>query len=135
MSSKLLPKLVLAAAGAALVAASALPAQARVHGHVLSMQGRYGHGFVQSRSVSRQPGSGSTTRSLQTDSGRGYVSSRNAQWGDGSYSGGRTTTLNNGTSFGHTTTATANGDGTANYTTTFTRPDGDTGTISGTTRR
>jgi hypothetical protein len=121
------------AAAAAL--AAAVPAEARSHGHVRSVQGPFGHGYVQSRSVARQPGSASVTRSLQTNSGRGYVSNRSRSSADGVYTGGRTTELNNGKSFGRSTTATANGDGTADYTTTFTGPNGGSASRSGTVGR
>lgn len=120
---------IVTAAGLVLLAA---PAEARSHGHVRSVQGPLGHGYVQSRSVNRQPGSAAVTRSLQTNSGRGYVSTRNRAVDDGVYTGGRTTVLNDGKSFGRSTTATGNGDGTANYTTSFTGPNGATGSISGT---
>ena len=72
-----------------------------------------------------------------TGPGRGVEEgeARDASWGDGSFNGSRTTTLNNGNSFGRTTSATANGDGTANYSTTFTGPQGATRTVSGTVPR
>ncbi|MEN2789391.1 hypothetical protein ABC974_07135 [Sphingomonas oligophenolica] len=82
---------------AAFAALSAAPAMARgPHGHVLSIQGANGRGLVQSRSVSRQPGSASVSRSLQTNGGRGYQSSRNASWGNGRYDSSRTVTADDG---------------------------------------
>jgi len=151
-----------AALAAALGAASATPAEARQRGHVLSIQGAHGRGLVQTRSVSRQRGSASVNRSLQTNNGRGYQasrsrdygpghyssdrsfhanngrgydSSRDANWGNGSYSGGRTTTTGDGRTAGRSTTATNNGDGTASYNSTVTRLNGNTRTVSGTVPR
>lgn len=148
-----------AALAAALVAAAG-PADAQVRrGHVVAGRSAAGHGFAQWRSASRQPGSATVRRGLQTSDGRGYrhersrdhgsghysadrstqfnngrgaATSRDANWGDGSFNGSRTTSLNNGNSFGRTTSATNNGDGTANYSSTLTGPQGATRTVSGT---
>lgn len=98
----------------------------------LSVQGSAGRGFVASGSASRQPGSTSVTRGIQTNSGAGVSTNRNASWGNGSYSGGATHTLNNGDSFGRSTSVTDNGDGTANYSTTHTGVSGQSTTVSGT---
>jgi hypothetical protein len=110
---------------------AATPALAR-HGHVTSVQGAYGRGYVHSRSVARAPGSLSVNRNTLTNSGRGIASSRQANWGDGTYNGAATHTLNNGDSFGRATSVTRNGDGSASYTTTHTALNGDTRTRSGT---
>ncbi|WP_157221147.1 hypothetical protein [Flavisphingomonas formosensis] len=152
----------LAALAAGLVAAGgSADAQVR-RGHVVAGRGAAGHGFAQWRSVSRQPGSATIRRGLQTSDGRGYrhersrdygpghysadrstqfnngrgaTTSRDANWGDGSFNSNRTTTLNNGSSFGRTTSATNNGDGTASYSSTVTGPQGATRTVSGTVPR
>jgi hypothetical protein len=122
--------------GSIVVAAiAAAPGQARTRGHVLSAQGAGGRGFTQSRSITRGPGNVSANRGLQTNSGRGYTSSRGASWADGSYSGGRTTTLNNGSSFGRSTTAINNGDGTTSFTTARTGLNGNGSSVSGTVSR
>lgn len=151
------------AALAAGLTATAFPAQAQLRrGHIVSVQGAGGHGFTQWRSASRERGSVTIDRGLQTNSGRGYeasrsrnygpgsydadrsfqtnsgrgaATSRDATWGDGSYNGSRTTTLNNGSSFGRTTSATNHGDGTASYATTVTGPRGATRTATGTVPR
>jgi hypothetical protein len=123
-------KLVSLPALAGLVIA-ATPAQAW-HGHVTSVQGPYGRGYVHSRSVARAPGSVSVNRNTQTNSGRGMASTRQASWGDGSYNGAATHTLTNGDSFGRATSVTRNGDGTASYTSTHTAVNGDTRTRTGT---
>jgi hypothetical protein len=151
------------AALAAGLAASAAPADAQVRrGHVVVGRGVADHGFAQWRSASRQPGSATVNRGLQTGDGHGYrhsrsrdygpghysadrstqfnngrgaTTARDANWGDGSFSGSRSTTLNNGDSFGRTTSATNNGDGTASYSTTVTGPQGGSRTVSGTVPR
>ncbi len=130
-------KTMIVAAGLVLLSAMMLApaAEARVFGRSVTVQGAGGHGYFRSRSVNRAPGSASVTRDFQTNSGRGMVTNRNANWGNGSYSGGATHTLNNGDTFGRSTTATSNGDGTANYTTTHTGINGQTTTVSGTVSR
>lgn len=126
--------LTLAALSAALVAAST-PAVAGPRGHVISVQGANGRGAVQTRSISRQPGSATATRSLQTNSGRGATTTRDASWSDGTYTSNRTTTTNSGKTFRRTTTATNNGDGSASFGTTATSPNGQTRGVSGTVSR
>lgn len=143
-----------------LVAASPADAQVR-RGHVAVARGPAG-GAVQWRSASRERGSATIRRGLQTSNGRGYrhersrdygpghysadrstqfnngrgaTTARDANWGDGNFNGSRTTTLNNGNSFGRTTSATNNGDGTASYSSTVTGPQGATRTVSGTVPR
>jgi hypothetical protein len=96
------------------------------------VQGPFGRGYVHSRSVARAPGSVSVNRNTQTNSGRGMASTRQANWGDGTYNGGATHTLNNGDSFGRATSVTRNGDGTASYTATHTAVNGSTTTRTGT---
>jgi hypothetical protein len=151
------------AALAAGLAATSVPAQAQVRrGHGIVGSGAPGHGFAQWRSASRQPGSASVSRGLQTRDGRGYrhsrsgnygpgyasaerstqlnngrgaTTSRGATWADGAFNGSRTTTLGNGNSFGRTTSAAHNGDGTASYSSTVTGPQGATRTVNGTVPR
>ncbi len=67
--------------------------------------------------------------------GRGYDTSRDASWGNGKHSGGRTTTTGDGRTAGRSTSATNNGDGTASYNSTVTRLNGNTRTVSGTVPR
>jgi hypothetical protein len=141
----------------------AVPADAQVRrGHVVVGRGTNGHGFAQWRSASRQPGSATVSRGLQTSDGRGYrhersrdyapghysadrstqfnngrgaTTVRDANWAEGSFNGSRTTTFNNGNSVSRTTSATNNGDGTAGYSSTITGPQGATRTVSGTVPR
>jgi len=110
--------------------AAASPADAR--SRFVSVQGRFGPGYTRSRSIHREPGHVSASRSFQANNGRGITSNRHADWGNGSYSGGASHTLNDGRSFGRNTTATNNGDGTASYSSTRTRLNGSTRTVSGT---
>ena len=130
-------KTMIVAAALALASTMALTpaAEARVFGRAVMVQVAGGHGYFRSRTVNRTPGSTAVTRDFQSNSGRGMATSRTANWGNGSYSGGATHTLNNGDSFGRSTTATSNGDGTANYTTTHTGINGQTTTVSGTVSR
>jgi hypothetical protein len=141
-----------------LAAADSADAQVR-RGHVVVGRGAAGHTFAQWRSVSREPGSSTIRRGLQTSDGRGYrqersrdygpghyssdrsiqfnngrgaTTSREANWADGSYNSNRTTTLNNGSSFNRATSAINNGDGTASYSSTITGPQGTTRTVNGT---
>ncbi|WCM27411.1 hypothetical protein NDN01_00270 [Sphingomonas sp. QA11] len=143
------------------VATSPADAQAR-RGHVVAGRGAAGHGFAQWRSASRDPGSATVRRGLQTSNGHGYrhersrdygqghysadrstqfnngrgaTTGRDANWGDGGFNGSRTTTLNNGNSFGRNTSAVKNADGTASYSTTLTGPRGGSRTVSGTVPR
>jgi hypothetical protein len=111
------------------------PASARSHGHVLTAQGAGGRTLVKSRTVERQPGAAHVERSRQGSGGHGATTVRDAQWGDGSFTGGSQTVLNNGKSFGRTTSATANGDGSATYSTTVTGPEGQSRTVTGTAKR
>jgi len=105
-------------------------AEAGTRSRSVSAQGAYGYGYNRSRAVTRQPGSTSVNRGIQTNSGRGVSSSRSANWGNGSYQGGVSHTTNNGTSWGRSTSAVRNDDGSVNAVTTRTRPDGSTGTVT-----
>lgn len=122
------PSLLAAAIG---LIAAATPAFAW-HGHVTRVEGPLGRGYVHSRSVSRAPGSVSVNRDTQTNRGYGMATSRQANWGNGSYNGSATHTLNNGETFGRTTSLTRNGDGTATYSATHTGVDGQSRTVTGT---
>ena len=117
---------------AAMIAAPALAGQ---HGRLVSAQGARGHGYVHSRSVSRQPGAISVSRGTQTHSGRGVASNRSANWGDGAYEGGATRTFNNGASANRSTSLVDNQDGTVSYDHSRTRYDGATRSVSGTVTR
>lgn len=145
------------------MAATAVPAEAQVRrGHSVSVQGARGHGFTQWRSASRQRGSATISRGLQTNSGRGYeasrsrnygpgyyssdrsvqanngrgvTNSRDAAWGNGAYNGSHTIAANDGRTRNRTTSATNNGDGTASYNSTLTRANGSSRTVSGTVPR
>jgi len=142
---------------------TAVPAEAQVRrGHSVSVQGARGHGYTQWRSASRQRGSATVSRGLQTDSGRGYeasrsrdygpgyyssdrsvqanngrgvTNSRDASWGDGAYNGSHTVAANDGRTRERTTSAVNNGDGTASYNSTLTRADGSSRSVSGTVPR
>lgn len=115
------------------LAATITPASAqRFRSRNVSVQGANGHGYERYRTAQRQPGSVAVNRGIQTNGGRGAQTSRTASWGDGAYTGAKTTTTNNGTTFGRTTSAAANGDGSANFTTIFTGPKGNSSTVSGT---
>lgn len=152
----------LAALTAGLVA-TAVPAEAQVRrGHTASVQGARGHGYTQWRSASRQRGSATISRGLQTNNGRGYeasrsrnygpghyssnrsvqanngrgmTNSRDASWGDGTYNGSHTIAANDGRTRNRTTSATNNGDGTASYSSTLSRANGSSHTVSGTVPR
>lgn len=145
------------------LAATVAPADAQVRrGHVVSVQGARGHGFTQWRSASRQRGSATISRGVQTNNGRGYqasrsrnygpgyyssdrsvqanngrgvTNSRDASWGNGAYNGSHTIAANDGRTRNRTTSATNNGDGTASYNSTITRTDGSSRTVSGTVPR
>jgi len=108
---------IIIAAVAALVASSiaSVPAEARSRGHSVHAHGPHGHGYNRSRHVSRQPGHVAVSRNLQTHGGRGHASNRYANWGNGSYSGGASHVLNNGTSWGRSRQITNNGDGSYSY--------------------
>lgn len=126
-------------AGVAMTASlTAGPADAqRRGGGSISIQGA-NHGGTASRSVDRQSsadhqtGSSTVTRGIQTNSGAGATTTRGGSWANGTYSGGKTTTTNNGTTFGRTTTATGNGNGSGTVSTTATGPNGQSRTVSGT---
>lgn len=120
---------------AVLTAMVAAPAQAGQHGRFVSVQGARGHGYVHSRNVSRQPGAISVSRGTQTNSGRGVISSRSANWGDGAYQSGATRTFNNGASATRSTSVVDNGDGTVSYDHSRTGYDGSTRSVSGTATR
>lgn len=98
-----------------------------------SVQTNGGYGYEASRTASRQPGYTSTSGQITTNNGRSASTSAGRNWGDGSYSGGRTTTLGDGTTFGHSTTATRNADGSVSYSSSRTSPSGSTATVEGTT--
>ncbi|CAN5143210.1 hypothetical protein BH10PSE13_BH10PSE13_22120 [soil metagenome] len=154
----------LAALTAGLVATAVpVPADAQMRrGHSVSVQGARGHGYTQWRSASRQRGSATISRGLQTNSGGGYeasrsrnygpgdyssdrsvqanngrgvTNSRDASWGDGAYNGSRTIAANDGRTRDRTTSATNNGDGTVSYNSTLTRADGGSRSVSGTVPR
>lgn len=124
--------ILLLAAATVTTAVAALPAEARQRGGSVSVQGQNGRGGTVSRSVDRQPGSSTVSRSTQTNSGRGATTTRGGSVSDGTYNGGATHTLNNGTSFGRSTTATGNGDGSGSFSSTATGPNGQSRTVSGT---
>jgi hypothetical protein len=92
-----------------LVAASILPAEAR--GRFLSVQGVRGHGFTAGRVIARTPGSTMVTRGLQTNSGRGFTTTRQTHYGDGSLTNNVTRTYNNGQTATRTGAITRNDDG------------------------
>jgi len=121
-------------AAAIAMAGAAAPAFAW-HGHVTRVEGPFGRGYVHNRSVSRAPGSVSVNRNTQTNGGYGMATNRQANWGNGTYNGSATHTLNNGDSFGRTTSVARNGDGTASFSTTHEGLNGQTSTISGTVGR
>lgn len=66
----------LAACAATLVQAVPQIAEAASHGHVRSVQGRFGHGYVANRNVSRAPGSASVTRQRTYNDGLTSAGSR-----------------------------------------------------------
>ncbi|WP_420138255.1 hypothetical protein [Sphingomonas sp.] len=142
---------------------AAVPAEAGVRrGHVVTARDISGRGFAQWRTASREAGSATIRRGLQTADGRGYrhersreygpgfysadrstqfnngrgaTTTRDARWGAGQFNGSRTTTFNNGNIFARTLSATNNGDGTATYSSTRSGPQGGTRTVSGTVPR
>ncbi len=120
---------------AVLAAMIAVPAQAGQHGRFVNVQGARGHGYVHSRSVSRQLGAISVSRGTQTNSGRGVASDRSASWGEGAYHGGATRTFDNGASASRSTNVVDNHDGTVSYDHSRTGYDGSTRSVSGTVTR
>lgn len=111
-------------AAIALVAASVIPAEAR--GRFLSVQGISGHGFNAGRMINRSPGSTAVTRGLQTNSGRGFTTTRQTNYGDGSLTNNVTRTYNNGETATRTGAITRNGDGSITGTRSHTGVNGNT---------
>ena len=68
--------LMLSAAVTGLALAAAAPVEAAQRGRTVSVQGAGGRGYVAQRSVSRAPDSVAASRSLQTNGGAGYTTSR-----------------------------------------------------------
>ncbi|CAM5493785.1 hypothetical protein ACFSUK_27190 [Sphingobium scionense] len=153
-------QILIASSFALLTSGLAVAAEAQPRSRSVNVQGANGGGFVKQRSISRGDGNVAASRSVRTNGGHGYDANRSASrqagntstsgqittidgrsastsagrtWGDGSYSGGRTTTLGDGTSFGHSTTATRNADGSVSYSSSRTGVGGDTATVEGTT--
>ncbi|MDK2768119.1 MAG: hypothetical protein KYX69_10430 [Sphingomonas sp.] len=121
----------------AIIASFTVPTAAeaqRVHGRVVSLQGANGRGGVITTSVIRGGGTVSSARSVQTNRGHGATTVRSRSRSDGVFQGSRTTTMNNGASFGRDTMATANGNGSVSLTSTRTGPRGRSSTVSATVR-
>lgn len=119
----------------ALATLTTVPAQAGQHGRWTSVQGPHGHGYTQSRHVSRQPGAIAVSRSTQANSGAGVASSRSATWGEGAYHSGSARTFNNGASAARSTNVINNGDGSYSWDHSRTGYDGVTRSHSGTVER
>lgn len=120
-----------AAAGSVLTA----PAQAATHGRFAVGRGPLGGGYFHSRQVTRHPGSTSVSRNTQGWGGRGVHSTRNASWGNGSYTGSASHSFNNGASTSRDLSLHRNSDGSASYDYSRTRLNGDTVSRSGTIDR
>ena len=118
------PILLASTAGAFLLATGMQPALA-FHGRILSAQGWRG-GFVAGRTVNRVPGSTTVHRGVQTDSGRGFATTRQTNYGDGTRTNTVTRTYNNGETATRTGTVTHNPDGSVSRETTHTGVDGNT---------
>ena len=94
------------AAAAFLLLSNMQPALA-FHGRFLSVQGGRG-GFVAGRTVNRTPGSTTVHRGVETDSGRGFVTSRQTNYGNGTRTNTVNRTYNNGETATRTGTVTHN---------------------------
>jgi len=113
----------------------ALPAEAGGWGRTVNVQGPNGRGYVQSQTLSRQPGAVSASRSTQTNAGYGASHARAATWGQGVYEGGASHSYSNGAYAGRSASVVNNGDGTASYDYARTGFNGQTTTASGTIDR
>jgi|GEM_PF-2214342 len=111
-------------AAALLLAGNIQPAMA-FHGRFLSVQGQRA-GFSAGRTVNRMPGSTTVHRGVQTDSGRGFETTRQTNYGDGSRANTVTRTYNNGETATRTGTAARNPDGSVTREMTHTGVDGNT---------
>jgi hypothetical protein len=116
----------LSAGTALLLLGNMQPAMA-FHGRFLSVQGWRG-GFVAGRTVNRAPGSTTVHRGVQTDSGHGFATTRQTNYGDASRSNTVTRTYDNGETATRTGTATRNPDGSVTREATHTGVDGNTQT-------
>ena len=96
------------------------------HGRFLSVQGAHGRGFVAGRTVNRTPGSTTATRGVQTDSGRGFETTRQTTYGSGSVNNTVTRTYNNGETATRTGSVTRNPDGSVTAERSHTGVDGNT---------
>ena len=116
---------VLAATAVLAVLGSVQPALA-FHGRFLSVQGARGHGFVAGRTINRAPGSTTATRGIQTNGGRGFETTRQTNYGNGSLNNTVTRTYNNDETASRTGSITRNPDGSVTETRSHTGVDGNT---------
>lgn len=107
---------------------TAQPAEAASHGRYMSVQGTHGRGFTAHRGISRSPGSGSTTRGIQTHNGRGFETTRTTNHGNGSLTNQVTRTYNDGQTASRTGSITKNGNGSVTMTRSHTSVAGNTQT-------
>ena len=91
--------------------ATAQAADAAVRGGFRSVQGPRGHGYIAQRSVNRVPGATTANRSLQTNSGRGFDTTRQTTYGDGALTNQVDRTYNNGATASRTGSVVKTGDG------------------------
>jgi hypothetical protein len=118
------PILLTSLAAALLLAGGMQPAMA-FHGRFLSAQGWRG-GFTAGRTVNRVPGSTTVHRGVQTDSGRGFLTTRQTNYGDGNRTNTVTRAYNNGETATRTGTVTHNPDGSVTREASHTGVDGNT---------
>ncbi|MFZ8455704.1 hypothetical protein ACO1M1_14360, partial [Staphylococcus aureus] len=73
------------------------------------------HGFFAGRSINRTPGATTARRGIQTESGRGFVTTRQTNYGNGTATNTMTRTYNNGRTATRTGTWTRNSDGSLSH--------------------
>jgi len=89
---------------------ASLPPAMAFHGRIVSVQGWRG-GYVAGRTINRTSGATTATRSFQGDRGRGFDTTRQTTYGNGSVNNTVTRTYNNGESATRTGSVTRNSDG------------------------
>jgi hypothetical protein len=98
------------------------------HGRFVSGHGFAGRSYAAGRAISRTPGSTTATRGIETGGGRGFVTTRQTNYGDGNLTNNVTRTYNNGETATRTGSITRNPDGSVTKERTHTGVDGNTQT-------
>jgi len=116
---------ILTGAVAVMVLSTGLSPALAFHGRFVSVQGWRG-GFAAGRTINRVPGSTTATRGVQTDGGRGFLTTRQTSYGNGSANNTVTRTYNNGETATRTGSVTHNPDGSVTRERSHTGVDGNT---------